>query len=171
MLDQHAIDDLFETLLRFVRIRERAVHTTFRTREGEFEAAAFKALFPLARRSMRSRDLAETMNADPSTVSRHVAQLVEHGLEVGDEVRAARVLAAIGYYRLTGYLYPFRASEEYVDEDGKPTVTTLPKHLDEKVARAHLAALGVELTELTKGQAEYLGVDVAGPYKPEHYRY
>ncbi len=50
-------------------------------------------------------------------------------------------------------------------------VYVLPKHLDEKVARLHLEALGVELTELTKGQAEYLGVDVAGPYKPEHYRY
>jgi adenosylhomocysteinase len=50
-------------------------------------------------------------------------------------------------------------------------VYTLPKLLDEKVARLHLAALGVQLTELTKGQAEYLGVDVAGPYKPEHYRY
>ncbi len=50
-------------------------------------------------------------------------------------------------------------------------VYTLPKHLDEKVARLHLDALGVRLTELTKGQAEYLGVDVAGPYKPEHYRY
>ncbi|MSW42537.1 MAG: adenosylhomocysteinase [Actinobacteria bacterium] len=50
-------------------------------------------------------------------------------------------------------------------------VYTLPKHLDEKVARLHLAALGVKLTELTKVQAEYLGVDVAGPYKPELYRY
>ncbi|MDO5698543.1 MAG: adenosylhomocysteinase [Dermatophilus congolensis] len=50
-------------------------------------------------------------------------------------------------------------------------VYVLPKHLDEKVARAHLAALGVELTELTKAQADYIGVDVAGPYKPEHYRY
>ncbi|NUR14927.1 MAG: adenosylhomocysteinase [Dermatophilaceae bacterium] len=50
-------------------------------------------------------------------------------------------------------------------------VYTLPKHLDEKVARLHLDALGVKLTELTKGQAEYLGVDVAGPYKPDHYRY
>ena len=47
----------------------------------------------------------------------------------------------------------------------------LPKVLDEKVARLHLDALGVRLTELTKSQAEYLGVDVAGPYKPEHYRY
>ena len=65
----------------------------------------------------------------------------------------------------------FTKTEDYVDEEGKPEVKTLPKHLDEKVARAHLEALGVELTELTKEQAEYLGVDVAGPYKPEHYRY
>ncbi|EAP97549.1 s-adenosyl-L-homocysteine hydrolase [Janibacter sp. HTCC2649] len=50
-------------------------------------------------------------------------------------------------------------------------VYVLPKHLDEKVARLHLAAIGVELTELTKQQAEYIGVDVAGPYKSDHYRY
>ncbi|WP_017625947.1 adenosylhomocysteinase [Nocardiopsis chromatogenes] len=50
-------------------------------------------------------------------------------------------------------------------------VYTLPKILDEKVARLHLDALGVKLTELTKEQAAYIGVDVAGPYKPEHYRY
>ncbi|MGI8328805.1 adenosylhomocysteinase [Actinomadura scrupuli] len=50
-------------------------------------------------------------------------------------------------------------------------VYVLPKHLDEKVARLHLDALGVKLTTLTKVQAEYIGVDVEGPYKPEHYRY
>jgi adenosylhomocysteinase len=50
-------------------------------------------------------------------------------------------------------------------------VYTLPKHLDEKVARLHLDALGVKLTKLTKAQAEYLGVAVEGPYKSEHYRY
>jgi adenosylhomocysteinase len=50
-------------------------------------------------------------------------------------------------------------------------VYILPKHLDEKVARLHLAHLGVKLTKLTKEQAEYLGVPVEGPYKPEHYRY
>lgn len=50
-------------------------------------------------------------------------------------------------------------------------VYVLPKHLDEKVARLHLEALGVELTELSKEQAEYIGVDVAGPYKSDHYRY
>jgi adenosylhomocysteinase len=50
-------------------------------------------------------------------------------------------------------------------------VYRLPKHLDEKVARIHVEALNGELTKLTKEQAEYLGVDVEGPYKPDHYRY
>jgi len=50
-------------------------------------------------------------------------------------------------------------------------VTTLPKHLDEEVARLHLDKLGARLTELTPKQAEYIGVPVHGPYKPEHYRY
>jgi adenosylhomocysteinase len=50
-------------------------------------------------------------------------------------------------------------------------VYTLPKHLDEKVARLHLDALGIRLTTLTKEQADYIGVPVEGPYKPEHYRY
>jgi adenosylhomocysteinase len=50
-------------------------------------------------------------------------------------------------------------------------VYVLPKHLDEKVARLHLAKLGVTLTELTKEQAAYLGVNEHGPYKAEHYRY
>ncbi len=51
------------------------------------------------------------------------------------------------------------------------TVHVLPKHLDEKVARLHLEKLGVTLTELSKEQADYIGVPQAGPYKPEHYRY
>ena len=60
----------------------------------------------------------------------------------------------------------FTKNDEYAKQ-----VYTLPKVLDEKVARLHLDALGVRLTELTKGQAEYLGVDAAGPFKPDHYRY
>ena len=47
----------------------------------------------------------------------------------------------------------------------------LPKHLDEKVARLHLKKIGATLTELTPAQAEYLALDVGGPYKPAHYRY
>ncbi len=50
-------------------------------------------------------------------------------------------------------------------------VYTLPKHLDEKVARLHLAKIGVELETLRKDQADYIGVKVEGPFKPEHYRY
>jgi adenosylhomocysteinase len=50
-------------------------------------------------------------------------------------------------------------------------VYVLPKHLDEEVARLHLDHLGVKLTQLTPKQAEYIGVPVEGPYKPNHYRY
>ncbi|MCW2674550.1 MAG: adenosylhomocysteinase [Frankiales bacterium] len=50
-------------------------------------------------------------------------------------------------------------------------VYVLPKHLDEKVARLHLDAVGAKLTTLRKEQAEYIGVDIEGPYKPDHYRY
>ena len=50
-------------------------------------------------------------------------------------------------------------------------VYTLPKHLDEKVARLHLARIGAKLTELTSEQAQYIGVNAQGPYKPDHYRY
>ena len=53
----------------------------------------------------------------------------------------------------------------------KGTVSVLPKKLDEKVARLHLAKVGVKLTTLSKVQAEYLGVPVDGPFKPDHYRY
>jgi adenosylhomocysteinase len=50
-------------------------------------------------------------------------------------------------------------------------VYVLPKKRDEKVARSHLAALGVRLTELTKEQAAYLGIAAGGPFKPDHHRY
>ncbi|GAA1887598.1 MAG: adenosylhomocysteinase [Williamsia herbipolensis] len=57
-------------------------------------------------------------------------------------------------------------NDEYSNE-----VYRLPKHLDEKVAKIHVEALGGTLTKLTKEQAEYINVDVEGPYKPDHYRY
>lgn len=56
-------------------------------------------------------------------------------------------------------------------ENYKNEVYMLPKHLDEKVARLHLAKIGVELTELREDQASYIGVKVEGPFKPEYYRY
>jgi adenosylhomocysteinase len=63
-------------------------------------------------------------------------------------------------------LWENRDGEKYRNQ-----VYTLPKILDEKVARLHLEKLGTFLTKLTPEQAEYIGVPVEGPYKPEHYRY
>ncbi|MEA2286494.1 MAG: adenosylhomocysteinase, partial [Solirubrobacteraceae bacterium] len=57
------------------------------------------------------------------------------------------------------------------NDDYEKKVYVLPKHLDEKVARLHLGALGVKLTELTPEQASYIDVPVGGPYKSDHYRY
>ncbi len=56
-------------------------------------------------------------------------------------------------------------------DDYERKVMMLPKQLDEEVARLHLDQLGVKLTRLTPEQAEYIGVAVDGPYKPDHYRY
>jgi len=56
-------------------------------------------------------------------------------------------------------------------EKYKPSVYRLPKKLDEEVARLHLEKIGVKLTKLSKKQADYIGVPIEGPYKPEHYRY
>ena len=67
--------------------------------------------------------------------------------------------ANLGKDEITGM--SFAAGQVYV----------LPKKLDEKVARLHLAKVGVKLTTLTKTQADYLGVPVDGPFKPDHYRY
>ncbi|UCD69491.1 MAG: adenosylhomocysteinase [Betaproteobacteria bacterium] len=62
--------------------------------------------------------------------------------------------------------------ELFNNPDAYPVgVHVLPKHLDEKVARLHLAKLGAQLTELSDAQARYIGVEKEGPYKPEHYRY
>jgi len=60
----------------------------------------------------------------------------------------------------------FTRNDEY-----EKRVYVLPKHLDEKVARLHLDALGVKLTRLTPDQAAYIDVPVQGPFKPDHYRY
>jgi adenosylhomocysteinase len=60
----------------------------------------------------------------------------------------------------------FTKGDEYRND-----VYVLPKHLDEKVAALHLSKLGVHLTQLNQRQADYIGVPVEGPFKPDHYRY
>jgi adenosylhomocysteinase len=63
------------------------------------------------------------------------------------------------------------AQIELWKKEHKIGVYMLPKELDEEVARLHLARLGAKLTKLTKKQADYIGVNISGPYKSEHYRY
>jgi adenosylhomocysteinase len=63
------------------------------------------------------------------------------------------------------------AQIELATKKYKPGVYTLPKKLDEEVAMLHLFRLGAKLTKLTKQQADYLGVPVNGPFKPDYYRY
>ena len=68
--------------------------------------------------------------------------------------------------QLLGQLELWLLSDQYEN-----SVYVLPKHLDEKVAFLHLAAVGAELDTLSQDQAEYIGVTVEGPFKPETYRY
>ena len=63
------------------------------------------------------------------------------------------------------------AVNPFKNDEYEKRVYVLPKHLDEKVARLHLEAVGAQLTELTPDQAAYIDVAVEGPYKPDHYRY
>jgi adenosylhomocysteinase len=63
------------------------------------------------------------------------------------------------------------AQIELAKKDYEPRVMVLPKKLDEEVARLHLGRLGIKLEKLTKEQADYIGVPVEGPFKPDHYRY
>ena len=71
-----------------------------------------------------------------------------------------------GFEQVIAQIELFTKNDEY-----EKKVYVLPKHLDEKVARLHLDALGVKLTRLPDEQAAYIGVPVGGPYKPDHYRY
>ena len=76
------------------------------------------------------------------------------------------VMSASFTNQVLAQLELWQQPEKYGNE-----VYVLPKHLDEKVAALHLAKLGAQLTTLSKAQADYIGVTVEGPFKPEHYRY
>ena len=77
----------------------------------------------------------------------------------------------IAQIELHGHAEDYGVNQVLEPAGAKPQVITLPKNLDEKVARLHLDKFGVALTELSDEQAKYIGVALDGPYKPEHYRY
>ena len=99
-------------------------------------------------------------------------------------VRSYPITIAAGLFHDPASFMPLKAGEQVMlvtnqtlaqielwTKNYKTGVYTLPKSLDEEVARLHLAQLGVKLTRLTDDQAAYLGLPVDGPYKSDHYRY
>ncbi len=89
----------------------------------------------------------------------------------GKRATIPRYMPAAGW-TISRPVYVYAQLDLWKNKDtNKIGVYRLPKHLDEEVARLHLERIGVKLTKLTKAQADYLGVPVEGPYKPEHYRY
>ena len=99
-----------------------------------------------------------------------------HGIIVLAEGRLLNLGCATGhpsFVMSNSFTNQVMAQVEFFQSPDKyeKKVYTLPKHLDEKVARLHLDQLGVKLTTLRQEQADYIGVPVEGPYKPDHYRY
>jgi len=143
--------------------------------------------------AMRDQGLVEKIDIKPQVAEWHFKNTTHgpdgggHSIIVLAEGRLVNLGCATGHPSLVmsasftnqtiAQIELHKAAEDYGDNllakpDGKkPQVITLPKHLDEKVARLHLQKFGARLTTLTEAQAAYIGVTVDGPYKPDHYRY
>jgi adenosylhomocysteinase len=136
--------------------------------DNEIDMAGLAAVPGITRTEIKPQVHEWTFPADEERPERSIIVLSEGRLlNLGNATgHPSFVMSNSFSNQVIGQIELFTKPGEYARE-----VYRLPKVLDEKVARLHLDALGVRLTELTKSQAEYLGVDAAGPYKPEHYRY
>ncbi|MEE3853265.1 MarR family transcriptional regulator [Gordonia sp. LSe1-13] len=164
MLDQNALDELFDVLARYVRMRDRAAHRTFRTPDGDVESAAFKCLFHLARQPMRARELAESLHAEPSSVSRYVAELVDLGFvrreaDPADGRATLLVITDIGRERVAAMRAVRRhamdrAMTDWTDDELRTLVLLLGRFVD--AAEPLFAPSGDKpgsLEDLMKGRA------------------
>ncbi len=151
-----------------VAMKDKAVVGNIGHFDNEIDMAGLAAVPGVVRTEIKPQVHEWTFPADGDRPERSIIVLSEgrllnlgnatgHPSFVMSNSFSNQVIAQVELYR-NGEQYPLG-------------VHRLPKVLDEKVARLHLDALGVRLTTLSKEQAEYIGVDVAGPYKPEHYRY
>ncbi|WP_426592729.1 adenosylhomocysteinase [Cellulomonas sp. McL0617] len=136
--------------------------------DNEIDMAGLAAVPGITRTEIKPQVHEWTFPADDRRPERSIIVLSEGRLlNLGNATgHPSFVMSNSFSNQVIGQIELFTKPGDYARE-----VYRLPKVLDEKVARLHLDALGVRLTELTKSQAEYLGVDAAGPYKPEHYRY
>src|SRR3954452_8317989 len=153
---------------QMARMKDKAVVGNIGHFDNEIDMAGLAAVPGIRRTEIKPQVHEWTFPADASGEERSIIVLSEGRLlNLGNATgHPSFVMSNSFSNQVIGQIELFTKPGEYARE-----VYRLPKVLDEKVARLHLDALGVRLTELTKSQAEYLGVDVAGPYKPEHYRY
>ena len=123
----------------------------------------------------------DTLNTYPGIVKENIKAQVDkylfpdgHAIYLLAEGRLVNLGCATGhpsFVMSSSFTNQVLAQIELRLNDHETRVTTLPKHLDEEVARLHLLKLGVKLTRLSRNQADYIGVPIEGPYKPDHYRY
>src|SRR5690625_2510810 len=136
--------------------------------DNEIDVAGLAALPGVVRTEIKPQVHEWTFTEDPQNPERSVIVLSE-----GRLLNLGNATGHPSFVMSASFTNQVMAQMELADqaEEYDVGVHVLPKELDEKVARLHLDALGVDLTELTKEQAEYIDVDVAGPYKADHYRY
>lgn len=153
---------------QMARMKNKAVVGNIGHFDNEIDMAGLAAVPGITRTEIKPQVHEWTFPADDSGPERSIIVLSEGRLlNLGNATgHPSFVMSNSFSNQVIGQIELFTKPGDYARE-----VYRLPKVLDEKVARLHLDALGVRLTELSKTQAEYLGVDVSGPYKPEHYRY
>ncbi|MET0787978.1 MAG: adenosylhomocysteinase [Cellulomonas sp.] len=153
---------------QMARMKNKAVVGNIGHFDNEIDMAGLAAVPGITRTEIKPQVHEWTFPADGDRPERSIIVLSEGRLlNLGNATgHPSFVMSNSFSNQVIGQIELFTKPGDYARE-----VYRLPKVLDEKVARLHLDALGVRLTELSKAQAEYLGVDVSGPYKPEHYRY
>jgi len=153
---------------QMARMKDKAVVGNIGHFDNEIDMAGLAAVPGITRTEIKPQVHEWTFPSDDERPERSIIVLSEGRLlNLGNATgHPSFVMSNSFSNQVIGQIELFTKPGEYARE-----VYRLPKVLDEKVARLHLDALGVRLTELTKSQAEYLGIDVTGPYKPDHYRY
>ncbi len=151
------------TVDQMSRMKHQAILGNIGHFDNEIDMAGLESFEGVVRKNVKPQVDVWTFPAGNSVIVLSEGRLMNLGNATG---HPSFVMSNSFTNQVLAQLELFTKTEEY-----PVGVYTLPKHLDEEVARLHLDALGVKLTELTTDQAGYLGVDKGGPYKPDTYRY
>ena len=145
------------------RMKDKAIVGNIGHFDNEIDMAGLAALPGIQKTTIKPQTDEWTFADGHSVLVLAEGRLLNLGCATG---HPSFVMSSSFTNQVLAQLELWQKSDEYGNE-----VYVLPKHLDEEVARLHLDHLGVELTTLSKEQADYIGVPVEGPYKPDFYRY